>query len=246
MADRFNLFTSRDLAHLGKLVPFWIPVMLALAVVLIVDDPTERYPLLGIVLPLFLRGAAIVLGLYDRSDSGSKLHWVLNMFRFAIFIVGWTLILAIVSVAIAVSILSLELTTLVMKRAILLSASGFIMAAWLWWPNYAKAVLPEWPWHDVRIWVQSSNRWDLVLRSFRMRQAAKESNTWWRGFFGVTGLVVLIMTLSTLGVYRGAIVVVMELLGVILLLPILHLVIVAQGHKLCIAWTKVQSVAVAE
>ena len=242
MEDGFTIFGAWQPR---KLVPFWLPAMFSLGVVLGIDDPTERYPLLVFLLPLFLRSSAIVLGLFDQG-SASKLNWPVNMFKFAVYIFGWTLILAIVSVAITVSLLSIELTTTVMKRAILLSSVGFIMAAWLWWSNYAKVVLPEWPWHDVRVWVQSSNRWDLVLRSFRMRQAAKAGNAWWRGFFSVAGLVVVIMTLSTLGVYQGAVVVIAELLGVTLVLPVLHLVIVAEGHRLCLAWIKVQSITVVE
>lgn len=246
MADKLTSFFTRSLELARDLAPFSLPVILTLAVVLLVDDPSERYPLLVFVLPLFLRSAAIVLGLYDPSGSGSKLNRVLNMFRFAAVVIGWTVILSIVSVAIAVNLLSFELTTTVMKRAILLSVSGFVMAAWLWWPNYAKSILADWPWHEVRIWVPSSNRWDVMFRSFRMRQMLQPSSTWWRGFCGVASLAVLIMALSALGVYQGTVVVLTEFLAATVLLPMLHLVIVRAAHNVCLTWDKEHSVAVTE
>lgn len=246
MEDKLTIFFTRSLELARDLAPFSSPVILAVAVVLLVDDPTERYPLLVFVLPLFLRSAAIVLGLHDHSRSGSKLNWVLNMFKFSAVVIGWTVIFAIISVAIAVNLLSFELTATVVKRAILLSASGFVMAAWLWWPNYAKTILADWPWHEVRIWVPSSNRRDMMLRSFRMRQIVQPSSTWWRGFCGVAILSFVIMALSALGAYQGAIVVLTEFLAATVLLPILHLVIVRAAHKVCLTWGKEQSVAVTD
>lgn len=246
MEDKLTIFFTRSLELARDLAPFSSPVILAVAVVLLVDDPTERYPLLVFVLPLFLRSAAIVLGLHDHSRSGSKLNWVLNMFKFSAVVIGWTVIFAIISVAIAVNLLSFELTATVMKRAIPLSAWGFVMAAWLWWPNYAKTILADWPWHEVRIWVPSSNRRDMMLRSFRIRQIVQPSSTWWRGFCGVAILSFVIMALSALGAYQGTIVVLTEFLAATVLLPILHLVIVRAAHKVCLTWAKEQSVAVTD
>ncbi len=80
------------------------------------------------------------------------------MISFTAMVTGWTLMFTFVSVIITMVFLPFELTATVLKRAILAGASGFIMAAWFWWPDYAKVVLSAWPGRDARIWLRSSNR----------------------------------------------------------------------------------------
>ncbi len=102
MEDRITRFAYRNWAVIRGLSPFSFPVVVAVSVILFFDDQTIRYPLLVFALPLFLRSAAIVLGLYDHSVSPLRISWMLSMISFAAMVTGWTLMFTFVSVIITV------------------------------------------------------------------------------------------------------------------------------------------------
>ncbi len=224
-------------------LPFAIPVIIAFALVVLVRDPTYRFPLLVLLLPLFQRRAALAAGVYEMQDAPSRLALLLHTLGFAGSVVGWMLVFTVVSFTIAVGVLSYESTSLVMKRSILLGALGFVVAAWFWWPYYARHVVSSWPRHDHRIWVESSNRWEELFGSYRMQRMLKSGTTRWLGFSGVAGLVVLIIGVSVLGVYEGPLPRVMEILAVTLLLPALHYLAILKASELCVLWSQHAGVA---
>ena len=211
------------------------PTTLAVVAVFLVRDPTYRFPLLALLLPLFLRGAATALALDDRRERASITAQVFSTIGFGAFVVGWLLTFAVIGFVVAVGVLSVDPSADLLKRIMFLSAAGLMLAAWFLWPWYARNVLANWPRHDVRIFTSTGNRWDRMYTARRLQQTAASGAIRWRGF-GATALVVLcVMGSTAAGVYEGFLARVAEV-GVLVPVPFLHLVIVREAHALCGRW----------
>ena len=209
------------------------PVVLGFIVLALVKDPTYRFPLLTLVLPFFLRGAAAAWGIQKEGPSAAAQAF--TTIGFAAFVIGWLLTLGVVGFVVAVGVFDAEPSADLLKRIMLFAATGLVLAAWFLWPWYARLVLRNWPRQDVRIWTSSGNRWDRVFTGWRLQQLAASGAVRWRGF-GATALVLIcVMGSAATGVYEGLVVRLAEL-GCLLLLPFLHLVIVRDAHALCRLW----------
>ena len=209
------------------------PVVLGFIVLTLAKDPTFRFPLLALVLPFFLRGAAAASGIQKEGPSATAQAF--TTIGFAAFVTGWLLTLGVVGFVVAVGVFDAEPSADLLKRIMLFAATGLVLAAWFLWPWYARLVLPNWPRQDVRIWTSSGNRWDRVFTGWRLQQLAASGAVRWRGF-GATALVLIcVMGSAATGVYEGLVVRLAEL-GCLLLLPFLHLVIVRDAHALCRLW----------
>ena len=214
-----------------------MPTGLAVLLILLVRDPTYRFPLLALLLPLFVRGAAGAAGLYDRRERPSITARVFSTIGFAAFVVGWLLTFAVIGFVVAVGVLSRDASADLVKQIMFAAAAGLVLAARFFWPWYAREVLPNWPRHDVRIWTSSGNRWDRVFTAWRLQQMAASGAIRWRGF-GATALVVVsLMLLAALGVQDGVLARVVEV-GTLVLLPPLHMMIVREADALCDRWAE--------
>lgn len=211
-----------------------LPALVSAGVLVLVEDPTYRFPLLALVLPLQVRAAAAGLGL---GAPGSRLRWVFEAVGFAGFVAGWLLAFSAVAFGVAVAAFSLPVTTTLLKQTLLVGAGALIVGAWFWWPWYIGDVLAAWPRHGVRIATASGNRWDRLFLSWRMQRMAASGGLRWRGF-AATGMVIGVVVLaSTAGAYGGWLARVMEA-ACVLALPVLHLHVVASAHALCILWAE--------
>lgn len=215
------------------LVHFLLPLGLAVLTVLVLRDPTYRFPILALLLPFFLRGAATASGI--RKERPSATVQAFTTIGFAAFVIGWLLTFGVVGFVVAVGVFSAEPSADLLKRIILFATGGLVLAAWFLWPWYARLVLPDWPRRDVRIWTSSGNRWDRVFTAWRLRQMAASGVIHWRGF-GAAALVLLcVMGSTAAGVHEGLVARATELAG-LALLPFLHLTIVRDAHALCGLW----------
>ena len=220
--------------RMRELAPLVLPTVLALIVVLVLRDPTYRLPLLALLLLPLLRGAALALGVGQRT---SGLRWAFSTLGFAAFAVGWLLAIAVLGFGLIVVLFSVSPSSALLKQTSFWAAGGLVLAAWFWWPWYARDVLARWPVHGVRIWTSSGNRWDRLFIAWRMQRMAESGSVRWRGF-GATALVIaLVMVATAGGVHDGLLVRVGEV-ACILLLPVLHLVIVGEADALCGLWSK--------
>lgn len=224
-----------DLPKARKLHPLAAPTALAAAFVFLAYDPTYRFPLIALLLPMFVRGAARALGVGKDTTDDSKAGRLFVLLGFAGFVVGWLLVFAILAFTVAVGIFSMEGTTDILKVAMVLAAAGFMVAAWFWWPWYPRDELANWPRHDVRVWTSSSNRWDRVYLSWRMQQLAAAGELRWRGFGATCALVAAVFALAALGAYAGILARLADV-ALVLLLPTLHIVIVRDTDALCTRW----------
>ncbi|MCY3838927.1 MAG: hypothetical protein OXH09_09845 [Gammaproteobacteria bacterium] len=219
------------------LLPLVVPVALAVLVIVVLHDPTYRFPALAFLLPFFLRGAATAAGIYDRRTRPSLTARVFSTLGFAGFIVGWLLTFAVIGFVIAVGVFGGEPSGDLLKRIMFVAAAGLILVGWSLWPWYAREVLANWPRRDVRIWTSSGNRWDRVFTAWRLQQMAASGAIRWRGF-GATALVVIcLVALAAVGVDDGFGARLAEV-GALLLLPPAHVMIVLQAHALCDRWTE--------
>ena len=219
------------------LLPFLVPVALAGLTILLLRDPTYRFPLLAFSLPFFLRGAATAVGLYDRRAKPSIAARVFSTLGFAGFVVGWLLTFAVVGFALAVGVLSREPSGDLLKLLMFIAAAELVVVAWFLWPWYAREVLWNWTRRDVRIWTSSGNRWDRLSLAWRLQQLAESGGIRWRGF-GATALVVAsLMALAAVGVSDGVAARLAEV-AVLLLLPPLHMMIVLSANALCNRWAE--------
>lgn len=219
--------------RLLALVHFLLPLGLAVLTVLVVRDPTYRFPILALLLPFFLRGASTASGIQKERPSATVQAF--TTIGFAAFVIGWLLTLGVVGFVVAVGVFSAEPSADLLKRIMLFATAGLVLAAWFLWPWYARLVLPDWPRQDVRIWTSSGNRWDRVYTAWRLRQMATSGVIHWRGF-GATALVLLcVMGSTAAGVYDGLVARAMEL-ACLVLLPFLHMMIVRDAHALCGLW----------
>ena len=212
------------------------PTALAGAFTVLVADPTYRFPLVALVLPMFLRGAARALGVAKDTTDDSKVGRAFALAGFAGFVVGWLLVFAILAFTVAVGVFSVPGSADILKVAMVLATAGFVAAAWFWWPWYARDELANWPRHDVRVWASSSNRWDRLYLSWRMQQLAAAGALRWRGFRATCALVVSVFGLAAIGAYDGFLARGAEVF-LVLLLPILHTYIVREADALCARWT---------
>lgn len=229
----FNLPTLKPRA----LLPFLVPVALAGLTIILLRDPTYRFPLLAFSLPFFLRGAATAVGLYDRRTKPSVTARVFSTLGFAGFVVGWLLAFAVVGFAFADLLLSREPSGDLLKLLMFIAAAELVVVAWFLWPWYAREVLANWARQDVRIWTSSGNRWDRLSLAWRLQQMAGSGGTRWRGF-GATALVVAsLMVLAAVGVSEGLVARFAEVVALLLLLP-LHVTIVLEANTLCNRWAE--------
>ena len=211
-----------------------LPTALAVIVVFVVRDPTYRFPLLALLLPWFLRGAAHVLDVQKRV---SGVRWAFVTLGFAAFAVGWLLAIAVLGFGLVVALFSVAPSSELLKQSTFWAAAGLVLAAWFWWPWYARDVLARWPMHGVRIWTSSGNRWNRLYIAWRMRRMAESGSTRWRGFGATTLVIALVMLSTAAGVYDGLLFRVGEV-GSTLLLPLLHVVIVGEADALCCRWSE--------
>ena len=217
-----------------KLAPLVLPTALAVTVVFLFRDPTYRFPLLALLLPWFLRGAAQLLGIEKRTSS---VRWAFSTFGFAAFVVGWLLAIAVLGFGLVVALFSVPPSSALLKQSSFWAAGGLVFAAWFWWPWYARDVLARWPAHGVRIWTSSGNRWDRLSMAWRLQQMADSGGIRWRGF-GATALVVAsLMVLAAVGVEDGVVARAAEVAALLLLAP-LHVMIVVEANALCNRWAE--------
>ena len=213
--------------------PLLIPTAATAFATVLVADPTYRFPLTALLLPLFLRSAATVHGV-ARSGSGAIITALFQALGFAGFAVGWLLMFAILVFIVGTGALAIASADMV-KIALLLAALGFVVAAWFWWPWYARDSLASWPSTGVRIATASGNRWEKVYLAWRMQALATAKGVRWRGFGGTAAVIGLVMGLTTLGAYPGVLPRLAEA-ACILLLPVVHWLIVREAHALCESW----------
>ena len=223
--------------RVSELAPLVLPTALALAVVVVFRDPTYRFPLLALALPLFLRGAAHLLGVQKRISTA---RWVFGMIGFAAFAVGWLLAISVLGFGLIVALSSVPPSSALLKQTSFWAAGGLVLAAWFWWPWYARDVLARWPPHGVRIWTSSGNRWDRLYIAWRMQRMAESGSVRSRGFGATTLVIALVMVSTAAGTYDGWLVRAGEV-GCVLLLPPLHLVIVGEADALCVLWSEGRS-----
>jgi hypothetical protein len=152
----------RLVRSIGRLLGAFLgPMAGTVAVLLVVDDPTYRLPLLVLMLPLYQRGAGIAIGIYELSGEG-RLTRLLSQIRFALMVCGWTLIFGIAWMML-LGFAGKPLTPEVSKISMLLTSVCYVVAGWFWWPYYARPVLAEWPKSAGRIYVKSSRRFDSFI-----------------------------------------------------------------------------------
>ena len=224
-----ELLPTKAVRHLAA------PTVLTGIFVFLVADPTYRFPLVALILPMFLRGAATTLGVGKDTADDSRIGRFFALVGFAGFVVGWLLVFAILVFAVVVGVFSAEGSADVLKFAMVLAAGGFAVAAWFWWPWYPRDELANWPRHDVRVWTSSSNRWDRLHMSWRMQQLAKARDLRWRGFGATIAVVVGIFALAALGAYAGAVARAAEVV-LVLVLPLAHVFVVREANALCERW----------
>ena len=150
---------------------------------------------------------------------------------------GWLLAFTLLVYSVALGLLSLPASAEVLKASLLLAGGGFVVAAWFWWPWYARDVLAAWPRTPERIWTASGNRWDRLFLSWRMQQLAASGQLRWRGFAATAALVVLVESLAAVGAYQGVSARLLEIV-LIALLPVMHLMIVREADRLCRRWAQ--------
>ena len=214
--------------------PLILPAIASAGVLVLVGDPTYRFPLLALVLPLQVRAAAMGLGV---GVPGSRVRRLFEAVGFAGFVAGWLLAFAAMAFGIAVAAFSLPVTTALLKQTLFVGAAGLVVGAWFWWPWYVGDVLDAWPRHGVRIATASGNRWDRLFLSWRMQRLAASGRLRWRGF-AATGLVIAVVVLaSAAGAYGGWLARLVEA-ACVLALPVLHLHAVAAAHALCTLWAQ--------
>ncbi len=212
----------------------------ATAVVLwLVADPTYRFPLLALLLPLHVRAAAVGLGVAARA---SKARLLFEAVGFAGFVAGWLLAFAAVAFGVAVALFSVPATTELLRQVLFVGAAGLVLGTWFWWPWYVGDALAAWPRRGVRIATASGNRWDRLFLSWRMQRMAASGRLRWRGF-GATALVIGVVVLaSAMGAYEGWPARAAE--GIcVLVLPALHVGLVGATQALCVLWSERGTIA---
>ena len=224
-----TLSVTKAVRHLAA------PTALAGAFTFLVFDPTYRFPLIAFLLPMFLRGAAQALAVGKDTADESRVGRFFVMVGFAGFLVGWLLVFALLVFGVAVGVFSMDGSADIVKFAMMLAATGFVLAAWFWWPWYVRDELANWPRHDVRVWTASSNRWDRLDLSWRMQQLAESGDLRWRGFGATAGVVVFVFALAAVGSYEGVLPRMAEV-ALVSMLPFAHAFVVREANALCERW----------
>ena len=224
---------TRALRHLAP------PTALAGFFAFLVADPTYRFPLIALVLPMLLRGAAKTLAVGRDTTDDSRVGRFFVLVGFAGFVVGWLLLFAVLAFATAVGVFAVEGSADVLKVAMTLAALGFVAAAWFWWPWYVRDEVASWPRHDVRVWTSSSNRWDRLHLAWRMQRFKESAGLRAHGFAATAAVVLCVFGLAVVGTYAGALARVAEVL-LVLALPVAHVFAVRQTHALCDLWNSRQ------
>lgn len=224
-----ELLPTKAVRHLAA------PTVLTGVFTFLVSDPTYRFPLVALVLPMFVRGAAKALEVGKDTTDDSRVGRFFVMVGFAGFVVGWLLVFAILAFTAAVGLFSVSGSADILKVAMTLAALGFVVAAWFWWPWYVRDELANWPRHDVRVWTSSSNRWDRLHLSWRMQQFAESADLRAYGFMATAGVVVCVFALAAVGAYAGMLARGAEVL-LVLALPVAHAVVVRHADALCGRW----------
>ena len=232
----FGLDTTAWRRTLAPLLP---PAAATAAVLWLVADPTYRFPLLALLLPLHVRGAAVGLGVAARA---SKARLLFEAIGFAGFVAGWLLAFAALAFGAAVALFSVPVTTALLRQVLFVGAAGLVLGAWFWWPWYVGDALAAWPRHGVRIATASGNRWDRLLLSWRMRRMAASGRLRWRGFGGTALAIGVVVLASVMGAYDGWPARSVEGLCV-LVLPALHLGSVGATQALCVLWSERGTIA---
>ena len=223
---------QHSVLHLARW--FAVPTVLSLAIVTLFHDPTYRFPFLALVLPMFLRGAAIVLGVHRTSDEPSRTQRCFATLGFAGFTVGWLLMFGLSAFTVVVMLLSVPGTGTVIALCLSLGGLGFVVAAAFFWPWYARNVLEQWPRSASRIGTSSSNRWQRLFLTWRIQQMRGKALRL-KGFGYLASTIVVVMALTIVGAYEGAAARIAEVL-LVALLPPLHLLIVKATHEVCTLW----------
>ena len=216
------------------LAPLLWPTIGTVAALGLVADPTYRFPLLALLLPLYVRAAAAGLGVAAR---GSKARWLFEAVGFAGFVAGWLLAFAAVAFGIAVAVFATPVTTALLKQTLFAGAAGLVLGAWFWWPWYAGDALAAWPRQGVRIATASGNRWDRLFLSWRMQRLGASGSLRWRGFAATSLVIGVVVLASTMGSYAGWMARVVEG-ACVLALPVLHLRLVASAQEICVLWSE--------
>ncbi|MDE0660720.1 MAG: hypothetical protein F4029_00725 [Gammaproteobacteria bacterium] len=219
------------------LLAFVVPVAVAALAIVLLRDPTYRFPVLAFLLPLFLRGAGTAAGIYDRRRKPSLTARIFSTLGFAGFVVGWLLTFAVVGFVIAVGLFEGEPSGDLLEGIMFVAAAGLVLAAWFLWPWYAREVLANWPRQGVRIWTSSGNRWDRVFTGWRLQQMAASGAIRWRGFAATALVVACLMVLAAIGVTDGILARLAEVGALVLLIPA-HVMVVLEAHALCERWTE--------
>ena len=213
---------------------FAVPAALSVAIVTLFHDPTYRFPLLTLVLPMFLRGAAIALGVNRTTDEPSRSQRFFATLGFAGFAVGWLLMFGLIAFTVLVLLLSFPGTGTTIAFCLSFGGFGLILAAAFWWPWYARDVLEQWPRSSFRVGTQSSNRWQRLFLAWRIQQM-RGRGLRLKGFALLASVIVVVMALTILGAYQGTVPRIVDILLIALLSP-LHLQIVKTTHKVCTLW----------
>ena len=213
---------------------FAVPTVLSLAIVTLFHDPTYRFPFLTLVLPMFLRGAAIALGVNRTSDEPSRTQRFFATLGFAGFAVGWLLMFGLIAFTVLVMLLSMPGTGTVIAFCLSFGGFGLIVAAAFWWPWYAGDTLEQWPRLAFRVGTRSSNRWQRLFLTWRM-QKLRGRGLRLKGFGVLASVIVVVMALTILGAYQGIGPRIADILLIALLLP-LHLWIVKATDEVCTLW----------
>ena len=224
-----ELLPTKAVRHLAA------PTVMTGVFTFLVSDPTYRFPLIALVLPMFVRGAAKALEVGKDTTDDSRVGRFFVMVGFAGFVVGWLLVFGILAFTAAVGLFSVSGSADVLKVAMGLAAMGFIGAAWFWWPWYVRDELANWPRHDVRVWTSSSNRWDRLYTSWRMQQLAESKDMRAHGFIATAGAVICVFALAAVGAYPGVLARGAEVV-LVLALPVAHAFVVREANALCERW----------
>ena len=210
---------------------YWLPTLVGVAAIVAFVDPTVRYAVLVATLPFLQRGTLGLMGLELPTTLRARTPWSFHVASFTLMVIGWTVMFTIVTMAIAAGVFGVYFSFDSMKRSILGGCLVFVVAAWFWWPFYASALLEAWPRHDKRVFVAASNRWDTVIKAWRLQRQTRRK---WPGFVAVAGIAGVVVGSSATGAWEGVLPQILGVLGVLALVP-LNWLAVNETHALCAA-----------
>lgn len=228
-ASESGLITLTTASPAAMARAWWLPCLVGAAAVLFLVDPTIRYTILVATLPLLQRGTLQVLGLELPKALRPRTPWIFHVASFTLIVVGWTVMFTILVMATAHMVFNVYFSFDSMKQSILGGCLIFVVAAWFWWPYYVASLLNSWPRHDKRVFVKASNRWDALMKAWRLRRQTERK---WPGFLAVSGVAGTVVGASATGAWDGILPTVLGLAGVALLVP-LNWIAVNEAQALC-------------